>query len=267
MELREATLTPITFGPFVAADGITPKTGLTPTIRLSKNGVSPYVNRNSGTAITHVENGWYSVTLDSTDTNTRGRLKVMATDTANHLPVWMDFDVLSQAYWDEKYGAALALQGGGASTATLDAAASAIDAYYAGLFIALTGGTGAGQVRRIIGYTGATKVAQVETPWLTNPVAGTTYRLVANASAYLSAAGEANLVNTLMTGATGNVETGYSFRDSMRFMLSTAVGLTSGAQEGSSTFHIRDINNTKDRLVYLCDALGNRISVVSRDAT
>jgi hypothetical protein len=267
MELREATLTPITFGPFVdKGDAVTEKTLITPTVRLSKMGAAP-VARNSGTAITHFEFGYFSVTLDSTDTNTRGRLRVMARDPTTYLPVFMDFDVLAAAYWDEKYAAALALQGGSSLTATLDPAASAIDAYYAGLFIALTGGTGAGQVRRVLGYTGATKVAQVDTPWLTNPVSGTTYRLVANASALLSAAGESSIVNTLMTGATGQVEPGVPFKDAQRYLLSAAAGLTNGAQEGSSTFHIRDFNNTKDRMVILCDAFGNRISVVSRDAT
>jgi hypothetical protein len=264
MELREATLITITFGPFVSqTDGFTPKTALTPTIRLSKMGGAA-VARNSGTATSHMENGYYSVTLDSTDTNTRGRLRVMATDTANHLPVFMDFDVLAAAYWDEKYAAALALQGGSSLTATLDPAASAIDAYYAGLFIALTGGTGAGQVRRILGYTGATKVAQVDTPWLTNPVAGTTYRLVANASAVLSAAGESSIANTLMVGATASVETGVTLKAALQLILSASAGVISGASAGAGTVHVKNVvgsGGTKDRIIAVNDALGNRTSV------
>jgi hypothetical protein len=60
-------------------------------------------------------------------------------------------------------------QAGGASTATLDASASATNSYYNGDILMLVAGTGAGQARVIIGYDGTTKVATVNAAWSTNP--------------------------------------------------------------------------------------------------
>ena len=51
----------------------------------------------------------------------------------------------------------------------LDAAASAVDDFYNGLVIRLTGGTGSGQIREIIDYVGSTKIATVSRAWGTNP--------------------------------------------------------------------------------------------------
>lgn len=60
-------------------------------------------------------------------------------------------------------------QGGGGTTITLDAGASAIDDFYNFTIVFVTGGTGAGQSRMISDYVGATKVATVNTAWGTNP--------------------------------------------------------------------------------------------------
>lgn len=57
---------------------------------------------------------------------------------------------------------------GGATTITLDASASAVDDYYTGQAITIVSGVGAGQVRRVNGYVGSTKVATVDA-WGTNP--------------------------------------------------------------------------------------------------
>lgn len=62
-------------------------------------------------------------------------------------------------------------QGGGASTITLDTGASAQDNYYNHSLVAVLLGTGAGQARFIAdtGYVGATRVATVTEPWITQP--------------------------------------------------------------------------------------------------
>src|SRR6185295_19906933 len=67
--------------------------------------------------------------------------------------------------------------GGGASTITLNANASAVDNFYNGQYAVLRSGTGQDQVRRITGYVGATKVATVASAWATNPAAGTGYAI------------------------------------------------------------------------------------------
>lgn len=60
-------------------------------------------------------------------------------------------------------------QAGGASTATLDASASATNSYYNGDILMIVAGTGAGQARVVTGYDGTTKVSTVNAAWSTNP--------------------------------------------------------------------------------------------------
>ncbi len=68
-------------------------------------------------------------------------------------------------------------QAGSALTITLDAGASAADDAYRGRIVRLTGGTGSTQIRKIVKYVGATKVATVDQAWGTNPDATTTFRV------------------------------------------------------------------------------------------
>lgn len=66
-------------------------------------------------------------------------------------------------------------QAGAAGTITLAAGESAVDDFFNGAVIFLTGGTGIGQYRKISDYVGSTKVATIDTNWVTNPDATTTY--------------------------------------------------------------------------------------------
>jgi hypothetical protein len=73
-------------------------------------------------------------------------------------------------------------QAGAAQAITLDAGASATDDIYVGMLAILTGGTGAGNARRIVDYIGSTKVATLNEPWLgTSPDNTTTFVLMADA--------------------------------------------------------------------------------------
>lgn len=102
MILRQSTAATIVLGPFVdSGDGVTPETGLTISqadVRLSKNG-GAFAQKNDSTAAVHMENGYYSVALNTTDTNTVGRLRV-AVNESGALPVWADFQVVEEAVWD-----------------------------------------------------------------------------------------------------------------------------------------------------------------------
>lgn len=60
-------------------------------------------------------------------------------------------------------------QGGAANSITLDASASATDGLYDPSIVLIRSGTGAGQARMIVHYTGSTKVAVVDRTWRTNP--------------------------------------------------------------------------------------------------
>lgn len=107
MYLRQSTASQsVMIGPFVDdADGNTAETGLTianTDIRLSKNGAN-IVDKNSGGG-THDELGYYTITLDATDTNTVGRLQLMV-HVAGALPVYHEFWVLEEAIFDALFAA------------------------------------------------------------------------------------------------------------------------------------------------------------------
>lgn len=94
--LKQSTAVDIKLGPFVdATDGVTAETGLTLSqadIRLAKNG-GAWAQKNQSSSATHEENGWYEVSLDSTDTNTLGILMV-AVHESGALPVFKEFCVI-----------------------------------------------------------------------------------------------------------------------------------------------------------------------------
>lgn len=102
MYLKQSTSVVIQFGPLVdPTDAVTAKTALVSAIDhastgilLSKNGGTRTIRHATVTASTHDSDGYYKVTLDATDTNTLGHLRVAWSSAANCLPVWRDFLVL-----------------------------------------------------------------------------------------------------------------------------------------------------------------------------
>lgn len=105
MELRITTSQIIRFGPFLdSTDGVTPETALTITqsdMQLSKNGAA-FAQKNIAGNATHDVDGFYTTTFDATDTNIAGILKLQV-NVAGALPVWDNFDVTTQTYYDAKY--------------------------------------------------------------------------------------------------------------------------------------------------------------------
>lgn len=101
MWLKQSTAATIKLGPFLDdADGKTAETALTiaqADIRLSKNG-GDIAQTNNAAGATHDELGYYDVPLDTTDTNTLGRLKVAVSE-SGALPVWQDFMVVPANVW------------------------------------------------------------------------------------------------------------------------------------------------------------------------
>ncbi|MGE5512370.1 MAG: hypothetical protein ACM31O_14075 [Bacteroidota bacterium] len=127
MHLRQSTASQsVKIGPFVSStDGVTAQTGLTianTDIKLSKNGAA-FANKNSGGG-THDALGFYTITLDATDTGTVGRLQ-LACQMAGALVVYHEFEVLTAAAYDAIYGSS-------AAPAT-DAGVSAVGTAVAGL--------------------------------------------------------------------------------------------------------------------------------------
>lgn len=100
--LKQSTAVTVKLGPFVdETDGKTAETALTISqadIRLSKNGAA-FTQTGNAAGATHDENGWYGVPLNTTDTNTLGRL-VVAIHESGALPVWREFMVVPANMYD-----------------------------------------------------------------------------------------------------------------------------------------------------------------------
>ncbi len=107
MELRQNTSgQEIPIGPFLDnTDWDTEETGLTianTDILIWKWGASSLVTKNSGGA-THMSKGVYYCTLNSTDTNTLGPIEIYIHVAGAKFCVFKG-SVVSQSYWDSKYG-------------------------------------------------------------------------------------------------------------------------------------------------------------------
>jgi hypothetical protein len=68
-----------------------------------------------------------------------------------------------------------AAQAGTSTTITLKSTSSATDDIYNGMYVTITSGTGAGQIRIIEDYVGSTKVATVTPAWTTTPTSASNY--------------------------------------------------------------------------------------------
>ena len=98
--LKQSTTITIQLGPALdSTDGVTEEVALSPVVQISKDG-GAFADRNSATAIAHDQNGWYRVELNTTDTNTLGRLTVKFNDQATHLPVWEPYMVVPANVFD-----------------------------------------------------------------------------------------------------------------------------------------------------------------------
>ena len=167
--LKQSTAVTVKMGPFLdETDGKTAETALTISqadIRLSKNG-GAFAQTNNVAGATHDEGGEYGVPLDTTDTNTLGRLKVRIHKTGA-LPVWQEFMVVPANVWDSMFGADLlqvdTTQWAGAATATDDVALATAPANFAALAITAGGAMTVGTNNDKTGY--GLSAAAVQAIW------------------------------------------------------------------------------------------------------
>lgn len=103
--LRVSTAVDIKVGPFLdQTDGSTVESALTitqPDIRLAKNG-GAWAQKSAAQTLTHEENGWYEVSLSTTDTDTLGIL-IVAIHESGALPVWREFNVVPANIYDSLF--------------------------------------------------------------------------------------------------------------------------------------------------------------------
>lgn len=146
---QSQTDVPLLFFMVDSTDHVTPKTGLTPTVTLSKNGGS---FASPAGAVTEIGNGWYKVAANATDAATLGPLVLYATGTAAD-PATVEFFVVS---YDSRDAVRLGL------TAIPNAAAGANGGLPTGDGsgrVAVQVGTGTGQINLSSGKVPATIAA------------------------------------------------------------------------------------------------------------
>ena len=108
-EIRQSTEIKVRIGSAVdATDGVTPETGMSlatadQTELLKHNGaVTVDVSANTFAVVTGCD-GWYDLTLTTGNTDTLGQLTVVIQDSSLMCPIFRDFVVVTQNYWDSKY--------------------------------------------------------------------------------------------------------------------------------------------------------------------
>jgi hypothetical protein len=257
----------VSIGPFLdSADGVTAETGLTitqPDIRLKKNG-GAWAQKNAAQTLSHEENGWYEISLDTTDTNTLGNL-LIAVNESGALPVWREFQVVTANVWDSLFStdklqvhvdemtngiitaAAIATGAVDADALAADAAAEIADAVWdedatahqtQGTFGQGLGDSGAGgvSIRDLIGtpnFDLSTDIANIPTA--------------------------SENATELLDQADG-VETGLTLREWCRIVGASTAGKLSGAGTGTETIR-NAVADSKNRLVATVDGDGNRTAI------
>lgn len=202
--LKQSTAATVKIGPFLDdTDGKTAETALTISqadVRLSKNGGN-MAQKNESSSCTHDELGYYDCAIDTTDTNTLGRLQLMVTE-SGALPVWHEFMVLPANVYDSLVGGSDYLQadaveisgdstaadkleavldgmpGGAVADASPTTTAfdtdltEATDDHYNGAFVLFYTGALTGQSRKISDYDGTNKTITVAQAFTEAPVSG-----------------------------------------------------------------------------------------------
>lgn len=134
--LKQSAAVDIVIGPFVDdTDGKTPETALTISqsdCQLTKN-AGAVAQKNDATAASHLGGGHYKVPLNTTDTNTLGRMRLYINE-SGALPVWMDFMVMPANVWDSLFSTDLLqvdltqIAGAAVSTSTAQLGVNAVQA-------------------------------------------------------------------------------------------------------------------------------------------
>lgn len=270
--LKQSTAKTISFGPFVdKTDGVTPETGLVSAldhastgIMLSKNGGALTIRNATVTASTYDAYGNYIVTLDTTDTNTLGTMRMQFIETATCLPVFQDFMVLPATVYDALVTNATTAAGGlgdiqrvagtaqtaGDLAALVATAITYIDTEVAAILAAVD-----------------TEVAAIKAKTdnlPTSPAAvGSAMTLAADsiAAATITADAGAEIAAAILDLSNG-VETGLTFRQALRLFSAVLGGKLSGAGTGTEVFR-NAVADAKARVTATCDGVGNRTAITT----
>lgn len=301
--LKQSTAADVVIGPFVDdTDGKTAETGLTISqadCQLSKNG-GAVAQKNDATSASHLGGGHYKVPLNTTDTNTLGRLRLYVNE-GGALPAWIDFMVVPANIWDSFFGADY-LQVDAAQWLGQTIAAVDTNGYPK---VTVKSGTGTGELSITsgvvsanavqlsgdsvaadnaeaffdgTGYAGTNNVMPTTTT-VTNMVTANVTQLSGdstaadNAEAFFDGTGYAGTNNVIPTVTTVNglssatidaiLDEVVEGSTTMRQMLRLLAAAVAGKSSGGGTATItfRDIGDTKDRIVATIDANRNRTAI------
>ena len=95
MLLKISTATTVTIGPVLDADGAAVTTAVVTNLSIAKNGSSAALTTET---LTHVANGYYTLALTSSNTNTLGNLEVFVNNTAMSMTVFRYNIIAAQVY-------------------------------------------------------------------------------------------------------------------------------------------------------------------------
>ena len=253
---------------FQSADHISPATGATLTVTLSKNGAAFAA---AGASVTERTSGWYQIALTTTDADTLGDLVVRATgsgcdDAERILQVEVDglpsVSAIADGVWDEAISGHLA---GGSTGSSLNAAGSAGDPWAT----TVPGAYGAGTAGKILGdnlnATVSSRASQTSLDTVDDLLDTEVAAIKAKTDlipASPAAVGDIPSASTVAAAVWAYVVEGsYTAVQFMRLFMSALVNKSTGFGTGTWTF--RDAADTKARITVAGDGVGNRTSVTT----
>ncbi len=154
-------------------------------------------------------------------------------------------------------------QSAAASTLVIRAAASAVDDFYNGQQIEIVRGTGAGQVRSITDYTGASKTCAIDRAWITNPDNTSVY-IIKGQGASLATDGLPNVnVAQISNNSAAAVALAYLYKAGFDMGSVNDAGATTTVWIGDSGLSAIDDFYNGAQLVFVSGALAGVMERVS----
>jgi hypothetical protein len=245
LNIKQSTAKRAVFKAYLTSDHVSPATGKTIAITISKNG-GAFGNPNAGaTNATAISSGWYYVDLDTTDTNTVGPLAVRGAegtidDVGILFEVTADFATLDgkldtiDNFLDTEIGAIIT------SLGTLDTKIDTIDNFL---------DTEIGSIITSL----ATIDGKIDV--IDNLLDTEVAQIIADIAALNDIS-----VNDILDQVNG-VETGLTPRQALRLICSTTGALMSGGGTGTETFR-NAVANSANRVIATVDASGNRTAII-----
>lgn len=234
---QSSTSYPNQFLLVLSIDHISPATGKTPTVTLSKNGAAYGA---AAGAVTEIANGVYSLTGNATDRNTLGELWAHITATGCDTRDLLLCDIITTDVFAANQGIASVTLAADQAVNTTKVGGTTQTARDLGASVLLSVGTGTGQVNLSSGAVPVTGDLTATMKTSVTTAVPTAVQVAAAVWAYV-------------------VEGSFTALNFIRLIAAALGGKVSGAD--TATVVIRDASDTKTRITATVDAFGNRSAV------